>query len=84
MGACLSRGGDALSHIDDSVHVMLKHDKKKRKESGAATTAGYTPRAANPALEKKRAEQEASGGAEANGTSITAEEMKEEEKTEES
>ena len=83
MGACLSRGGDALSHIDDSVHVMLKHDKKKRKESGTATTAGYTPRAANPALEKKRAEQEA-GGAEANGTSITAEEKKEEEKMEES
>ena len=56
MGACLSSGGGNLDHIDDSVHVMLKHDRKKRKESGAATSAGYKPRAANPALEKKKAE----------------------------
>lgn len=56
MGACLSSGGGNLDHIDDSVHVMLKHDRKKRKESGTATSAGYKPRAANPALEKKKAE----------------------------
>jgi len=59
MGACLSKGGPTLSHIDDSVHVMLKHDKKKRKEQGDAAPAGYKPRAANPALEKKREEQAA-------------------------
>jgi len=45
MGACLSKGGPTLSHIDDSVHVMLKHDKKKRKEQGDAAPAGYKPRA---------------------------------------
>ena len=56
MGACLSSGGGNLDHIDDSVHVMLKHDRKKRKESGTAANVGYKPRAANPALEKKKAE----------------------------
>jgi len=56
MGACLSSGKGHLEQVDDSVHVMLAHDRKKRKESGsAATSGGYKPRAANPALEKKRA-----------------------------
>lgn len=67
MGACLSSGkGGHLDHVDDSVHVMLAHDRKKRKESGGANTGGYKPRAANPALEKKRAEEagKAAGGEE--------------------
>lgn len=57
MGACLSSGKAHLSGVDDSVHVMLAHDRKKRKESGNAATTGYKPRASNPALE--RAKQEA-------------------------
>ena len=50
MGACLSKGGPTLSHIDDSVHVMLKHDKKKRKEQGDAAPVGYKPRAGKSEL----------------------------------
>lgn len=56
MGACLSSGKGHLEQVDDSVHVMLKHDRKKRKEAGQGTSSGYKPRAANPALEKKRQE----------------------------
>lgn len=54
MGACLSSDKGHLEQVDDSVHVMLAHDRKKRKESGTASVAGYKPRAANPALEKTR------------------------------
>ena len=76
MGACLSSGrGGHLEQVDDSVHVMLKHDRKKRKESGQAAASGYKPRATNPALEKKRVEEAN------NGNGITANE--EEETTEE-
>ena len=57
MGGCLSRNTGHLEHVDDSVHVMLAHDRKKRKESGAPTS-GYKPRASNPALEQKRNEKE--------------------------
>ena len=67
MGACLSSGKGHLEQVDDSVHVMLAHDRKKRKASGNAATSGYKPRASNPALEKAK----------------TAEKEKEEEKTEE-
>ena len=67
MGGCTSKNGH-LDHVDDSVHVMLAHDRKKRKESGSAN-AGYKPRAANPALEKAKA--------------VTAAETTQEEKTEE-
>eukprot|EP00581_Thalassiosira_minuscula_P013233 CAMPEP_0183733186 /NCGR_PEP_ID=MMETSP0737-20130205/40425_1 /TAXON_ID=385413 /ORGANISM="Thalassiosira miniscula, Strain CCMP1093" /LENGTH=71 /DNA_ID=CAMNT_0025966387 /DNA_START=345 /DNA_END=560 /DNA_ORIENTATION=- len=55
MGACLSSGRGHLEQVDDSVHVMLAHDRKKRKESGAsAASGGYKPRAANPALERAK------------------------------
>eukprot|EP00571_Detonula_confervacea_P014965 CAMPEP_0172308538 /NCGR_PEP_ID=MMETSP1058-20130122/9101_1 /TAXON_ID=83371 /ORGANISM="Detonula confervacea, Strain CCMP 353" /LENGTH=74 /DNA_ID=CAMNT_0013020975 /DNA_START=302 /DNA_END=526 /DNA_ORIENTATION=+ len=65
MGACLSSDkGGHLDQVDDSVHVMLAHDRKKRKESGNATTNGYKPRAANPALEQKRAENAGDAGEE--------------------
>jgi len=50
MGGCLSSNHGDLGNVDDSVHVMLAQDRKKRKESGAPTAA-YKPRAANPALE---------------------------------
>eukprot|EP00569_Conticribra_weissflogii_P004874 CAMPEP_0171328230 /NCGR_PEP_ID=MMETSP0878-20121228/529_1 /TAXON_ID=67004 /ORGANISM="Thalassiosira weissflogii, Strain CCMP1336" /LENGTH=76 /DNA_ID=CAMNT_0011828065 /DNA_START=245 /DNA_END=475 /DNA_ORIENTATION=+ len=53
MGGCLSRNTGHLDNVDDSVHVMLAHDRKKRKESGDGPS-GYKPRAANPALVAKR------------------------------
>ena len=84
MGSCLSSGGHGnLEQVDDSVHVMLKHDRKKRKESGAPATSGYKPRAANPALEEKRAET-ANGGGAAAADANPAAPAGGEEKTEES
>lgn len=53
MGACLSGSRGHLQNVDDSVHVMLGRDRKKRRESGQAATATYKPRASNPALEEK-------------------------------
>lgn len=38
--------------VDDSVHVMLQHDKKMAKKNGQPTT-GYVPRAEHPLLKKK-------------------------------
>eukprot|EP00562_Extubocellulus_spinifer_P000079 CAMPEP_0178483014 /NCGR_PEP_ID=MMETSP0696-20121128/7018_1 /TAXON_ID=265572 /ORGANISM="Extubocellulus spinifer, Strain CCMP396" /LENGTH=77 /DNA_ID=CAMNT_0020110523 /DNA_START=100 /DNA_END=333 /DNA_ORIENTATION=- len=52
MGGCGSKHHSHLETVDDSVHVMLKHDKKKQKEKGEAEH-GYVPRAAHPALQKK-------------------------------
>ena len=77
MGACGSKGGH-LNQVDDSVHVMLANDRKKRKQnaSAGAPAAAYKPRAANPALQAMAAKQ-AEGGADSNGTPAT------EEKTEE-
>jgi hypothetical protein len=56
MGGCLSSNKGHLDTVDDSVHVMLAHDRKKRKEGGNVAGSGYKPRAANPALEKKLAD----------------------------
>jgi hypothetical protein len=57
MGGCLSKNTGHLDNVDDSVHVMLAQDRKKRKEAGAPTT-GYKPRASNPALTQARADTE--------------------------
>ena len=72
MGICSSKAGH-LDHVDDSVHVMLKHDRKKRKDIGAST-GGYKPRTANPALENLKAAEQAGGGSTGDGasTGITA------------
>ncbi len=69
MGICSSKAGH-LDHVDDSVHVMLKHDRKKRKDIGASS-GGYKPRTANPALENLKA---TGGGGSGDGasTGITA------------
>lgn len=57
MGGCGSKGGH-LNQVDDSVHVMLANDRKKRKQSAApAGAAAYKPRAANPALQAMAAKQ---------------------------
>jgi hypothetical protein len=60
MGGCLSNNAGHLEHVDDSVHVMLAQDRKKRKESGAPTS-GYKPRASNPALTQAKADAEENG-----------------------
>lgn len=57
MGGCGSKGGH-LDQVDDSVHVMLANDRKKRKQTGSGTAAkaAYKPRAANPALQAMAAQ----------------------------
>lgn len=69
MGICSSKASH-LDHVDDSVHVMLKHDRKKRKDIGASS-GGYKPRAANPALENLKA-TEGGGSGDGASTGITA------------
>ena len=44
-----------LNTVDDSVHVMLKHDKKVQQQKGEKPH-GYVPRAPHPLL--KPAKQE--------------------------
>jgi hypothetical protein len=39
--------------VDDSVHVMLQHDKKLAKKKGQPTT-GYVPRAEHPLLQNAK------------------------------
>lgn len=52
MGGCGSKNHSHLERVDDSVHVMLKHDKKVQKTKGKSEQ-GYVPRAAHPAMQKK-------------------------------
>ena len=52
MGCSGSKEG-GLSHVDDSVHVMLSHDKKMAKKKGQPAPTGYVPRAEHPLLQKK-------------------------------
>ena len=58
MGACLSSGTGHPRGVDDSLNVMLSRDRRRRNENGAAsgpTNVGYSPRAANPVLERTNA-----------------------------
>ena len=48
MGCSSSK--NKLSHVDDSVHRMLTHDRKVAKSKGE-TTKGYVPRAPHPLLQ---------------------------------
>lgn len=50
MGCASSKG--TLQTVDDSVHVMLKHDKKVQQKKGE-TPHGYVPRAEHPMLKEK-------------------------------
>ena len=50
MGCCASRSH--LETVDDSVHVMLQHDKKVAQRKGE-TPKGYVPRAPHPLLQPK-------------------------------
>lgn len=49
MGCGSSAHEDRLQTVDDSVHVMLAHDKKRQKEKGEKPH-GYVPRAEHPLL----------------------------------
>ena len=48
MGCGTSKG--ALNAVDDSVHVMLKHDKKVAQKKGLSSQ-GYVPRAEHPLMQ---------------------------------
>jgi hypothetical protein len=57
MGSCMSRD-DTMSHLDDSVHVMLSHDKRAAAKRGQ-TDVGYKPREEHPMLTAaKKTEEE--------------------------
>lgn len=49
MGGCGSKQHAMLDGVDDSVHVMIKHDKKMQKKRGEQEH-GYVPRRSNPAM----------------------------------
>jgi hypothetical protein len=63
-----------LEQVDDSVHVMLKHDRKVAAKKGKPAATGYKPRAEHPLLHTTD-EQEGTTTAEGtqNGTSKTEE-----------
>ena len=50
MGGCQSKP-NALSHLDDSVKVMVRHDAKMLEKKGQKP-GGYVPRAPHPMLDK--------------------------------
>ena len=53
MGCGNSKAG-GLQTVDDSVHVMLAHDRKRQKQKGEKPH-GYVPRAEHPLLKPKAA-----------------------------
>lgn len=62
---CGASKEQGLQTVDDSVHVMLKHDKKVAQKKGQAPK-GYVPRAPHPLLQPKEG-GEGGGGGPANG-----------------
>eukprot|EP00567_Pseudictyota_dubia_P016493 CAMPEP_0197449420 /NCGR_PEP_ID=MMETSP1175-20131217/21424_1 /TAXON_ID=1003142 /ORGANISM="Triceratium dubium, Strain CCMP147" /LENGTH=73 /DNA_ID=CAMNT_0042981549 /DNA_START=182 /DNA_END=403 /DNA_ORIENTATION=+ len=69
MGNCLkSNQHSHLETVDDSVHVMISHDKKKQRQEGKPVS-GYVPRAEHPSLAKaKKAEEDKPNGGSTGGT----------------
>jgi hypothetical protein len=57
MGCGSSAHSDRLQTVDDSVHVMLAHDKKRQKAKGE-TPVGYVPRAEHPLLKPSAVQAE--------------------------
>ena len=74
MGCGGSKSG--LHHVDDSVHVMLQHDKKVQQRKGEPVH-GYKERAQHPLLKPKAintpAPADGRNGATANGPIATEE-----------
>ena len=57
MGACCSKSS-GIAQAEDSLHVMITHDKKAAIKRGEKSPeVGYVPRAEHPALAKAREEQ---------------------------
>ena len=54
---CTQSSDTRLQTVDDSVHVMLAHDKKVQQRKGEKPH-GYVPRAEHPLLKPKPAEGE--------------------------
>lgn len=50
---CGQSKGEGLQTVDDSVHVMLKHDKQVAQSKGQAPK-GYVPRAPHPLLQQQQ------------------------------
>ena len=57
---CNSSKDSGLAHVDDSVHVMIKHDKKRAKQRGEEPH-GYVPRAPHPLLDQAKQQQPPGG-----------------------
>ena len=55
MGCGASTHDTRLQTVDDSVHVMLTHDKKRQQQKGEVPK-GYVPRAEHPLLRPKPVE----------------------------
>lgn len=55
MGCGPSKNAHVISHVDDSVKVMLKHDQKRAQTKGE--TVAYKPRAEHPLLKPKTAQE---------------------------
>lgn len=72
MGCGASQHDTRLQTVDDSVHVMLKHDKKRQQQKGEAPK-GYVPRAEHPLLRPKPVEATEEGGGGANTATTAAE-----------
>ena len=68
MGCNQSAHDTRLQTVDDSVHVMLAHDKKVQQRKGEQPH-GYVPRAEHPLLKPKAATEGAPGsGGDGGGT----------------
>jgi hypothetical protein len=70
MGCNQSTADTRLQTVDDSVHVMLAHDKKVQQQRGEQPH-GYVPRADHPLL-KPKAPEAAAGDVGGGGGSATA------------
>ena len=49
MGDCGSKQHAMLDGVDDSVHVMIRHDKNMQKKRGEKEH-GYVPRRSHPSM----------------------------------
>lgn len=56
MGNCFKSNNRLLSHVDDSVKVMIRHDTAALEKKGQKP-GGYVPRAPHPMLDKPNEEE---------------------------
>jgi hypothetical protein len=59
----------ALNTVDDSVHVMLKHDKKMQKKHGEKPH-GYVPRAEHPLMHQDSSHKSAGASSNTGPTAV--------------